>query len=132
MYTKYNAKNATITVDDNYITGVGEDMATGDKDEEFSSFEVGAQGDVVESIINNDLGTISITVQRTCPQKNFLLGLAKRTEPFPIWITDKVLKERYGGSQAKLKKYPEMGHKAQAEDMTFEFQVIDYTVEAID
>lgn len=130
-YSNYDAKNVSVLIDDVSITGFGEDMVTGEKDEELASFSVGAQGDVVESTINNDLGTISLTVQRTCPQKNFLIGLKNRKEPFPIWVNDKNLGERYGGSMAKMKSFPEMAHGAEAEDMTFEFQVIDYTVESI-
>lgn len=131
MYNTYNAKNATIIVDDKYITGLGEDMVSGEKDEEFATYSVGAQGDVIRCEVNNELGTVSITVQRTCPQKNFLLGLAKRKEGFPIWKIDKALGERYGGSQAFLKNYPSMEDGAEASDLTFEFQVIDYTVESI-
>ena len=132
-YSQYNAKQVSVVIEDGNstvnITGFGEDMVTGEKDEELSSFSVGAQGDVVDSAINNDLGTISLTVQRTCPQKNYLLSLKNKV--FGIWVTDKNLNERYGGSKAKLKNIPEMTHGAEAEDMTFEIQVIDYTVEPI-
>lgn len=131
MYKNYDANDFAVVIDDVNITGLGEDMASGEKDEELSSFQVGAQGDVVESKINNTLGTVTVTVQRTCPQKNFLLGLANRTNPFPLWVTNKALGERFGGSKAKLKSYPEIGAQAEAEDIEFEFQIIDYTVEPI-
>ena len=131
MYNQYDANDFTVLVDDVNITGLGEDMASGEKDEELASFSVGAQGDVVESKINNDLGTITITVQRTCPQRAFLMGLKSRKNPFPVWVTNKVLGERFGGSKAKLKSFPEMGAGAEAEDMEFEFQIMDYTVESI-
>jgi hypothetical protein len=130
-YTSYDAKDFAVVIDGVNITGLGEDMATGEKDEELNSFSVGAQGDVVESKINNTLGSLSVTVQRTCPQMSFLKGLANRTEPFPAWVTNKKLKERFGGSMAKLKSLPEAGAGAEAEDVTFEFQVIDYTSESI-
>lgn len=132
MFSTYNAKNATVIVDDKYITGLGEDMVSGEKDEEFASYSVGAQGDVVRCEVNNDLGTVSVTVQRTCPQKNFLLGLKNRKEGFAVWKIDKALGERYGGSQAFLKNYPSMEDGSEPSDLTFEFQVIDYTVEPID
>ena len=74
----YDAKNTTILVDGVYITGLGEDMVTGEKDEDLFETSVGAQGDVVKSVKNNSLGTITISIQTTSPQKKFLMSLAKR------------------------------------------------------
>lgn len=125
----YNAKNTTIIVDGVYITGLGEDMITGEKDEDFFEPSVGAQGDVIKSEKNNPLGTITISVQATSPQKKFLMSLAKRSDPFPIWCNDKVLNERMGGTMANLKTFPEFARGAEAEDMEFVFQVFDFIVE---
>lgn len=129
--TRYNAKDCSITVDSVFITGLGEDMVTGEKDEDYFSPVVGAQGDVVKSEINNDLGQITITVQPTSPQKAYLIGLRKKAEFFPVWVTNKSLGERFGGSKASLLSCPEMSRGAEAEDMEFVFQVFDYDVEAI-
>ncbi len=60
--TSYNAKDCVITWGNMYLTGLGEDMVTGAKDEEMFSTSVGAQGDVIVNEINNDLGTVTITV----------------------------------------------------------------------
>ena len=125
----YNAKNTTVMVDGVYITGLGEDMVTGEKDEDFFETSVGAQGDVLKSTINNQLGTITVSVQATSPQRKFLLSLARRTDPFPIWCCDKVLNERMGGTMANLKTFPEVSRGSEAEDMEFVFQVFDFTVE---
>ena len=131
MYTQYNAKDTSVIVDGTYITGLGEDMISGEKDEDFFAPSTGAQGDVVTSEINNPLGTVTIYVQVTSPQKAFLIGLAKRTEPFPVWAVNKKLGERFGGTMARMIKFPEMARGAEAEDMEFVFQVFDYDVEAI-
>lgn len=125
----YDAKNTTVIIDGTYITGLGEDMITGEKDEDFFETSVGAQGDVVKSVKNNNLGTITLSVQPTCPQKKFLMSLAKRSEPFSIWCNDKVLGEKMGGTKANLKTYPEFAKGAEAEDMEFVFQVFDFIVE---
>ncbi len=125
----YDAKNTTILVDGVYITGLGEDMVTGEKDENLFETSVGAQGDVVKSVKNNSLGTITISIQTTSPQKKFLMSLAKRSDPFPIWCNDKVLGERMGGTKANLKTFPEFAKGAEAEDMEFVFQVYDFIVE---
>ena len=127
----YDAKDTSIIVDNTYITGLGEDMISAEKEEDFFSPSVGAQGDVVKSQINNTLGTVTIYTQVTSPQKAFLMSLAKRTEPFPLWAVNKKLGERFGGTMANLLTFPEIARGAEAEDMEFVFQVFDLTVEAI-
>ena len=127
--TSYNAKDCTITVNNVYITGLGEDMITGSKDEEFFSSTVGAQGDVVVNETNNDLGTMSLVVQATSPQKAYLMQLARERTMFSIWAVNKSIGERMGGTKARIKNYPELANGTEAEDRTFEIQVFDYTVE---
>lgn len=129
-FTRYNAQDCTVTVDGTYITGLGEDMVSGEKDEDYFTPVVGAQGDIIKSEINNTLGQVTITVQITSPQKSFLLSLANRKDFFPLWVTNKALGERFGGTMANLLTAPEMARGAEAEDMEFVFQVFDYTVEA--
>lgn len=129
MVTTYDAKDTSVVIDDVYITGLGEDMLTGEKEEDLFASSVGAQGDVVKSVTNNPLGKITITVQVTSPQKKFLMGLANRTEPFPIWCVNKKLDERMGGTMANLLSFPEISRGAEAGEMEFVFQVFDYIVE---
>lgn len=126
--TRYNAKDCTIVVDGVYITGLGEDMITGEKDEDFFDTAVGAQGDVVKNEINDTLGTVTITVQATSPQKAYLMSLSKRSEPFPLWCINKALGERFGGTTANLITFPEVSRGKEAEDMEFVFKVFDYDV----
>lgn len=126
----YDAKDTSIIIDGIYITGLGEDMISAEKEEDFFTPSVGAQGDVVKSQINNSLGIISVFVQVTSPSKAYLLELAKRTEPFPIWAVNKRLGERVGGTMANMLSFPEFSRGAEAEDMEFTFQVFDLTVEA--
>ena len=128
--TRYNAKDCTIMVNGVYITGLGEDMVTGEKEEDFFEPSVGAQGDVIACEINNDLGTVTITIQPTSPQKQFLMNLAGIAEFVPIWVVNKALGERFGGSKAKLKTFPEMSRGAEAGDMEFAFTVFDFVVDS--
>lgn len=130
MVTRYDAKDTSIIVDNVYITGLGEDMVSGEKEEDYFAESIGAQGDVVVSEINNSLGTVTIYLQPTSPQKAFLLSLAKRTEPFSLWAVNKKLGERFGGTKARLLTAPEIARGAEAEDMEFVFRVFDYDVEA--
>lgn len=129
--TQYDAKDCTIVVNNVYITGLAEDMVTGEKDEEMFSTSVGAQGDVVVNETNNTLGTITLTVQGTSPQKGMLLDLARAGTVFPIWVTNPNIGERFGGSQARIKNYPSLEHGAELADREFEIQVFDYDVQSI-
>lgn len=131
IFATYDAKDTTVIIDSTYITGLGEDMVSAEKDEDLFSASVGAQGDVVKSQINNSIGTVTLAVQPTSPQKAFLMSLAKRIEPFPLWCVNKKLGERFGGTMANLLNIPEISRGAEAEDMEFTFQVFDLTVDSI-
>ncbi len=128
--TTYNAKECTILVDGVYITGLGEDMISWSKDEAYFEPTVGAQGDVIKSEINNDIHSLSVTVQPTSPQFGFLINLAKRKEPFPVWVVNKALGVRLGGTKANVMEAPEISLGASAEDAEFVFCVFDGITEA--
>lgn len=127
--TKYNPKDVVITVDSVYITGLGEDMVTGEKDEDNVSPVVGAMGDVVVNEVNNDLGTITITVQGTSPQLPMLKKLANSKSMIPVWVNNKSIGEKFGGSKAMIKKTPALEYGTELADREIEIQVFDYTVE---
>lgn len=124
----YNPKDCVVTVGGVYITGLGEDMVSGEKDEDNFSPSVGAQGDVVVNVSNNQLGTITLTVQGTSPQKDYLMGLAKAQTMFDIWVINKSINEKMGGSKAMMKKPPTLEQGTELADREFEIQVFDYTV----
>lgn len=125
----YNPKDCVVTVGGVYITGLGEDMVSCEKDEDNFTTAVGAQGDVVVNQSNNQLGTITLTVQGTSPQKGYLLGLAKTGAMFDIWVINKSIGEKVGGSKAMMKKPPTLEQGTELADREFEIQVFDYTVE---
>lgn len=131
LFAKYNAKDTTVTVNGVNITGFGEDMLTIEKDEELFSTSVGAQGDVVKSEINNPLGSSTLTIQVTSPQYSMLIDLAKQSDPFPFWYTNKSLGERAGGTMANIKNFPEIARGSEAEDVEIEFQIFDLAIERI-
>lgn len=124
----YNPKDCVITVGGVYITGLGEDMVSCEKDEDNFSTAVGAQGDVVVNQSNNQLGTITITVQGTSPQKDYLQSLAKSQSMIDVWVINKSINEKVGGSKAMIKKPPALEQGMELSDREFEIQVFDYTV----
>lgn len=123
--TRYNAKDCTVMVDDVYITGLGEDMISWEKDEPFFETSVGAQGDIVKNEINNTLHTLTITVQPTSPQLPYLLSLKGRADTFPVWVINKSLGIRAGGTKANIIEMPEISLGAEAEDIEIVICVFD-------
>jgi len=128
--TSYNAKDCVIDWGSISITGLAEDMVTGEKDEEMFETNVGAQGDVEVNEKNNPLGTITVTIQATSPQRRQLINDAKNGVVQPLWVTNSKLGEKMGGSQARIKNFPSIEEGAEASDLEFEFQVFDYDVTA--
>lgn len=124
----YNPNDCVVTVGGVYITGMGEDMVSCEKDEDNFSTSVGAQGDVVVNLSNNQLGTITLTVQGTSPQKDYLIGLARAQTMFDVWVINKSINEKVGGSKAMMKKPPTLEQGTELADREFEIQVFDYTV----
>ena len=125
LVTRYNAKDTSVVVNGVYITGLGEDMVTISKEEALAENTVGAQGDVVRSEINNPLFNIGITVQATSPQFKYLYSLKNAETPFPLWVINKSLGVRAGGTQALITEIPELSLGASAEDVEFTFTVYD-------
>lgn len=123
--SRYNAKDCAVVVDGVYITGLGSDMISWEKEEGYFETVVGAQGDVVKSEINNSIHNLTITTQITSPQFNYLLSLKDRTDPFPVWVINKSLGIRVGGEQANVMEAPEIALGAEAEDCEFTFCVFD-------
>lgn len=129
-FSTYNAKDCTVMIDGVYITGLGEDMISWEKEEAYFEPAVGAQGDIVKSEINNDIHNLALTVQPTSPQLPHLLKLAKRSEPFEVWVVNKALGIRIGGTKANVQEAPEIALGAEAEDMEFAFTVFDGVTES--
>lgn len=123
--TAYNAKDCSVIVNDVYITGLGEDMISIEKEEALAENVVGAQGDIVRSEINNSIYNITVSVQPTSPQLKFLLALKNSVEFFPMWVVNKALGLRAGGSKAKILEMPEISLGATAEDVEITVCVYD-------
>lgn len=129
VVTRYNAKDCTITVDGVFITQLGEDMVSFEKEEAYFEPVVGAQGDIVKSEINNSIHSLTLTIQATSPQKAFLLSKLGSTDTFPVWVTNKALGERFGGTMAAIQEMPAIERGAEASDFEVTFCVFDGVVE---
>lgn len=123
--TSYNAKDCSVIVSDVYITALGEDMINIEKEEALAENVVGAQGDIVRSEINNSIYNISVTIQPTSPQLKHLISLKNSADFFPVWVVNKSLGIRAGGSKAKILEMPAIALGATAEDIEVTFCVYD-------
>ena len=131
MRTQYNAKDTVVTIDNFYVTGLGEDFITGERQENFFEPAVGAQGDIVENEINNSLGTITLSVQATSPQLATLREYARSGRHFAIWVTNKAIGERFGGTDARITNFPSLEYGAEIAEREINITVFDYDVENI-
>ncbi len=125
MFTRYNAKEWTITVKGMPISGFAEDFWSFEKDEALADNAVGAQGDVCRSEINNPLYTATVTLQGTSPSVNYLHSLKDETEPFDIWAINKTAGIKEGGAMAMITEVPSSEYGASVGDAAFSFSVYD-------
>lgn len=128
MYT-YNPNDVTITIDGIFVTGLGEDAVEFEFDEERFEAAVGCQGDVVINETNNNLATLTLSVQASSPQYKTLLTYAKNGTIFPVWVVNKSIGERCGGTKARFKNAPSVSYGTELEDREFEIQVMDGVIE---
>lgn len=125
LISRYNALDCTIMVDGVFITGLGENMVSWEKQEPYFEPSVGAQGDVIKNETNNDLHTLTIGIQITSPQYGYLMELAKRKDPFPVWVANKSIGITVGGTMASVQEAPNVSLGQSAEDAEIVFLVFD-------
>lgn len=126
---QYDSKNVNIIIDGVYLTGFGEDtLVTAEKMEDRSTYSVGAQGDVVQNIVNNPLGEVVVTLAQTSPQVAMLNELANKGTQVSLWIVDKNGTEALaGGSIAVVNKPAPIEYGAEVATREFTFTVLDYS-----
>lgn len=124
----FNAKNSTITADEIFLTGFGEDMIEFEPNEDDFEYESGAQGDVIISETNDDTATCTVTLQATSPSNKHMMKLANSKKIFPFWAVFKRngMTEKAGGTQARILKKPTGTLGKTAEDREYEIVVFDY------
>lgn len=127
--TRYNPKDCVVVIvykgKTMYVTQLGEDPISFEKEEAFFETKVGALGDVIKSENNNSIHKLTLSIQPTSPQRGDILALAGIKDTLEIWVTNKALNERFGGTQANIQELPEISRGAEAEDMEIVFTVFD-------
>lgn len=131
QYSKYNAKDWSLQINGRYITGFDEDMFSWEKDEAYGEYVTGAQGDSMFNETNNDLHTLTITLQPTSPSANYLFDLMNSRTEFSVLAINKSLKKRLGGEHARVTEAPPVEAAAEGNPLEFTIQVADGYTENI-
>lgn len=124
----YDAKKCTVVVDGRFITGFDDgSMVSSEKDEDFFEAKEDAQGEVIVSEKNSNLGSVTITLSQTSPSSTFMNELAKSRKEVPVWVTyNGEPKEKSGGTRARVKKLAGREYGDEAGSREFEMTVFDY------
>jgi len=127
--TQYDSKNVNITVGGVYLTGFAEDtMVSFEKMEDNSTYSVGAQGDVVQNIVNNPLGEITVTLAQTSPQVPYLNELANKGTQVEVWVNNKNTNGTIvGGSVCVINKPAGGEYGAEVGVREYVITALDYT-----
>lgn len=124
-YSKYNAKDWSLQLGGRYITGFDEDMFTWEKDEALGEYAVGAQGDAMFNETNNDLHTLTVTLQPTSPSVNYMFELLNNREEFPVLGLNKKMGRSFGGEHGRITEAPSIEAAAEGNPLEFVIQVAD-------
>jgi hypothetical protein len=130
-YSKYNAKDWSLQINTRYITGFDEDMFTWEKDEAYGEFSVGAQGDAMFNETNNDVHTLTVTLQPTSPSVDYMFELLNKRAEFSVLGINKKLRQRFGGEHARITEAPSIEAAAEGNPLEFVIQVADGYTESI-
>lgn len=124
--TSYDAKTVSVIVNGVFLTGFAESMVEVEKTEDGYSTKVGAQGDVIRTKTNNDLGTITVTLLQTSPQAAYLDRLANSGQLVPVSVISAgPPKETSQATQAYVTKPATRTYANESEDREFTIQCLD-------
>ncbi len=122
----FDPSQTTITIQNMYVTGLGETAISFDYNQDAVSGSAGIDGAVVFSVNNAKLGTCTLPLKVSSPQYPKLMELARNHTLFPIWCTDKSSGRRAGGNYAMFTRVPT--YTADSSDVTFNLIIADLDI----
>lgn len=131
MVTSYDAKDVSVIVGGVYLTGFAEGtFVSYEKTEDNFALSVGSMGDVARAKVNNPLGTITVTLQQTSPQVQYLNNLAKSGKIVETRVIHKGSNtEKVGGTQCFVLKEAAGEFSNEISSREFTIQIMDFSVE---
>ena len=125
--TVFDPSQVTITIDNAYITGLGETSISFDYSQDAVQAAAGLDGAVVFTVNNAKLGTCSLPMKLSSPQFDKLMNYAKNRTMFSVWCTDKSSGRRAGGNYAMFTRVPT--YTADSSDVTYNMDIADLNIE---
>lgn len=122
----FDPSQVTITVNNVYVTGMGESPISFEYNQDAVSASVGLDGAVVFSANNAKLGTCTLPLKVSSPQFTRMIELARNRTVFPVWCTDKSTGRRAGGNYGVFTRVP--SYTADASDVSFSILIADLDV----
>ncbi|MCD7958478.1 MAG: DUF3277 family protein [Ruminococcus sp.] len=122
----FDPSQTTITVDNMYVTGLGESAISFDYSQDAASAASGLDGAVVFEVNNAKLGTCTLPLKVSSPQFEKLMEMAKNHTMFSIWCTDKSVGRRAGSNYAMFTRIPT--YTADSSDVEFSVTIADLDI----
>lgn len=125
--TTYDPMDVSLSVGGTYITGFAESAVSFEKDEDNSTFKVGAQGDVLITKVNNPLASFTVTLLSTSPQVAYLDKLANSGTPVPLsFIYSGEPKESVTSTAAVVTKPANRAYGNESDDREFSIKLTNH------
>ena len=130
-YDVYNFKDFNVEIDGMTITAITEDGLSWENAEANGEAKIGALGDVIWQVRNQNVYTLTVTVLANCPQLPSLIKLFKTTDPFPVNATNKKLGLCLSGTMALFEEEPSFEFGIEAGDVELKLCVFDGSIASI-
>lgn len=124
-YDVYNFKDWDVEIDGITITAIAEDGVSWEKAEANGEAKVGALGDVIWQVRNQQVYNLTVTVLANCPQLSTIVSLFKTTTPFAVSAVNKNLGISLTGTMALFEEEPSLEFGVEAGDIELNITVFD-------
>jgi len=130
----YDPQDVMVAFAGRTLTGFGEGTyITASKDESKWTTHVGAQGEVRRSRNRHPIGRITVTLDRTSPDYDFMIQKMNSNDIDPCYVIDRNDKKvTAGGSEAWIAEFPDFEGTAgdDTPETEFEIEIADYEMRA--
>ena len=124
-YDVYNFKDWLVEINGVTITAITEDGVSWEKAEANGEAKIGALGDVIWQVRNQDVYNLTVTVLANCPQLSQIVSLFRTTTPFPVSAVNKNLGMSLTGTMALFEEEPSLEFGVEAGDIELKICVFD-------
>lgn len=124
-YDVYNFKDWLVEINGMTITAIAEDGVSWEKAEANGEAKIGACGDVIWQVRNQDVYNLTVTVLPNCPQLSSVVSLFRQTTPFHVSAVNKSLGISLTGTMALFEEEPSLEFGVEAGEIELNICVFD-------